>query len=84
MMVATASHVETLEVDRAGVANETDARAILTVPKQDPPTPYPDGYNPDLLERIPLHARTVLDVGCGGGACSERTVVSTRKRACSA
>ena len=21
--------------------------------------------DPDLLERIPLHARTVLDVGCG-------------------
>ncbi len=29
---------------------------------------YPDQYNPDLLDRIPLNARLVLDVGCGAGA----------------
>ena len=28
---------------------------------------YPDVPNPDLLDRIPLDARTVLDVGCGTG-----------------
>ncbi len=31
-------------------------------------TPYPDRTNPDLLDRIPLDARSVLDVGCGSGA----------------
>ena len=30
--------------------------------------PYPDAANPDLLDRIPLTARTVLDVGCGSAA----------------
>ena len=30
--------------------------------------PYPDAANPDLLERIPLDAKIVLDVGCGNGA----------------
>ncbi len=29
---------------------------------------YPDFPNPDLLDRIPLSARTVLDVGCATGA----------------
>ncbi len=29
---------------------------------------YPDQANPDLVERIPLDARTLLDVGCGSGA----------------
>ena len=29
---------------------------------------YPDVPNPDLLDRIPLDARVVLDVGCGSGA----------------
>lgn len=29
---------------------------------------YPDIYNPDLLDRIPLTARLVLDIGCGSGA----------------
>jgi SAM-dependent methyltransferase len=29
---------------------------------------YPDIANPDLLDRIPLSARAVLDVGCGTGA----------------
>ena len=29
---------------------------------------YPDVPNPALLERIPLAARTVLDVGCGAGS----------------
>ncbi|MDD2876521.1 MAG: methyltransferase domain-containing protein [Acidiphilium sp.] len=29
---------------------------------------YPDFANPDLLDAIPLVARTVIDVGCGGGA----------------
>jgi SAM-dependent methyltransferase len=31
-------------------------------------TPYRDLPNPDLLERLPLTARTVLDVGCGTGS----------------
>lgn len=30
--------------------------------------PYPDILNPELIDRIPLTARSVLDVGCGGGA----------------
>jgi len=29
---------------------------------------YPDLPNSDLLDRIPLHARVVLDVGCGTGS----------------
>jgi SAM-dependent methyltransferase len=29
---------------------------------------YPDQSNPDLLDRLPLEARTLLDVGCGSGA----------------
>lgn len=29
---------------------------------------YPDIANPDLLEKIPLAARTILDVGCAQGA----------------
>jgi SAM-dependent methyltransferase len=29
---------------------------------------YPDRLNPDLLDRIPLDAQLVLDVGCGSGA----------------
>ncbi len=29
---------------------------------------YPDAANPDILDRIPLAARSVLDVGCGSGA----------------
>src|ERR1700722_11956707 len=29
---------------------------------------YSDYPNPDLLERIPLDARVILDVGCGAGA----------------
>jgi SAM-dependent methyltransferase len=35
------------------------------LPADSPPT---DGFNHDLLTRIPLAARTVLDVGCGDGA----------------
>ena len=31
-------------------------------------SPYPDHANPDLLERIPLSAGVVLDVGCNTGA----------------
>lgn len=31
-------------------------------------TEYPDLPNPDLLTRIPLNARVLLDVGCGSGA----------------
>ena len=31
-------------------------------------TQYPDFANPELLEKIPLFARTVLDVGCAHGA----------------
>ncbi|MBV9813347.1 MAG: methyltransferase domain-containing protein, partial [Acetobacteraceae bacterium] len=30
--------------------------------------PYPDVYNPALLDRIPLDARLILDVGCNAGA----------------
>ncbi|MGC9268552.1 methyltransferase domain-containing protein [Acidiphilium sp.] len=29
---------------------------------------YPDYANPDLLDAVPLIARTVIDIGCGGGA----------------
>jgi 2-polyprenyl-3-methyl-5-hydroxy-6-metoxy-1,4-benzoquinol methylase len=32
---------------------------------------YPDYANPELLEKIPLNARTVLDVGCAQGALGE-------------
>ena len=31
-------------------------------------THYPDFANPELLEKIPLSARTILDVGCAQGA----------------
>jgi SAM-dependent methyltransferase len=31
-------------------------------------THYPDFANPELLEKIPLAARTILDVGCAHGA----------------
>ncbi|MGG5808526.1 class I SAM-dependent methyltransferase [Falsiroseomonas sp. CW058] len=34
----------------------------------DPATTYGAHANPDLLSRIPLDARAVLDVGCGAGA----------------
>jgi SAM-dependent methyltransferase len=37
---------------------------------------YPDVANPDLLNRIPLSARAVLDVGCGFGA----TLAAYRQR----
>jgi 2-polyprenyl-3-methyl-5-hydroxy-6-metoxy-1,4-benzoquinol methylase len=33
-----------------------------------PHTHYPDFANPELLEKIPLSARTILDVGCAQGA----------------
>ena len=33
-----------------------------------PAAPYPDYANPELLERIPLKASCVLDVGCAQGA----------------
>lgn len=33
-----------------------------------PMVSYPDFANPDLLDRIPLSAQVVLDVGCGTGA----------------
>jgi len=29
---------------------------------------YPDAVNPEVLKRIPLNARKVLDIGCGSGA----------------
>ncbi len=34
-------------------------------------THYPDYANPELLDKIPLSARTVLDVGCAQGALGE-------------
>lgn len=34
----------------------------------DPATTYGAHANPDLLSRIPLDARVVLDIGCGAGA----------------
>jgi hypothetical protein len=36
---------------------------------QDAPaqTSYPDNLNPDLLDRIPADADTVLDIGCHMG-----------------
>lgn len=33
----------------------------------DPATTYGAAANPDLLARVPLEARAVLDVGCGAG-----------------
>src|ERR1700704_3049146 len=39
------------------------------VTERPPPmSPYPDQANNDLLERIPLSAGVVLDVGCHTGA----------------
>ena len=35
------------------------------------PAPYPDYANPQLLEKIPLTARIVLEVGCAQGALGE-------------
>jgi 2-polyprenyl-3-methyl-5-hydroxy-6-metoxy-1,4-benzoquinol methylase len=32
-----------------------------------PAAVYGDGFNPELRDKIPLTARTVLDVGCGAG-----------------
>ena len=32
---------------------------------------YPDIPNPDLLARIPVYAKAILDVGCGTGALGE-------------
>ncbi len=34
-------------------------------------TQYPDYANPELLDKIPLSAKTVLDVGCAQGALGE-------------
>ena len=31
-------------------------------------TQYPDFANPELLDKIPLTAKTILDVGCAQGA----------------
>lgn len=46
--------------------------AAISMLDGDPSTvgraPYPDHANPDLLDRIPLTARRILDVGCGAGA----------------
>jgi SAM-dependent methyltransferase len=50
------------------VVVDAEGAPVLTVPEQDAPLPYPDAYNPDLLDRIPLDARTILDVGCGAGS----------------
>src|SRR6185437_8671218 len=46
------------------------ARPAVTVfLERPPPMPsYPDFANPDLLERIPLNANVILDVGCATGA----------------
>ena len=41
---------------------------VVSDRQSGPDWPYPDAPNPDLLERVPLEARTVLDVGCGTGA----------------
>jgi len=38
------------------------------MPPAAPNPGYPDAFNPDLLRRIPLSARTVLDVGCHTGS----------------
>ena len=35
------------------------------------PNPYGVSANPDIIARIPLDARLVLDVGCGAGALGE-------------
>ena len=43
------------------------ANALATAPRQKI-WQYPDALNLDLLDRIPLDAATVLDVGCGTGA----------------
>jgi hypothetical protein len=33
---------------------------------------YPDFANPELLEKIPLAASVILDVGCAQGALGHR------------
>ena len=33
---------------------------------------YFDNINPDLLNRLPLNANLILEVGCGSGACKLR------------
>jgi SAM-dependent methyltransferase len=33
--------------------------------------PYPDVPNPDLLDRVPLTARVVMDVGCASGSLGQ-------------
>lgn len=40
----------------------------ISSPISDGSSAYPDRHNPDLLRRIPLAARVVLDVGCHTGA----------------
>lgn len=42
--------------------------APLASPQKAGHAPYPDYANPELLEKIPLTARTVLDIGCAQGA----------------
>jgi SAM-dependent methyltransferase len=45
-----------------------DNPTALQPPPGDAAGHYPDYANPELLEKIPLAARTVLDVGCAQGA----------------
>lgn len=49
----------------SGEGVSDDARMDSAAPAR---TAYPDAPNPDLLSRIPLDARVVLDVGCATGA----------------
>jgi SAM-dependent methyltransferase len=51
-----------MEMDK--LAGPTHSRPTAPNPAQG----YPDYANPELLDRIPLTARTILDVGCAQGA----------------
>ncbi len=44
-----------------------EGRTLGLIQDTQRPTDYPDALNPDLLDRIPLDAEVVLDVGCHMG-----------------
>jgi len=52
---------------KAGMDDISTSAPVSAAPATAP-APYPDYANPDLLEKIPLAAKTILDTGCGSGA----------------